>query len=91
MKLKVLLSVLVIGSLALGGAFGQAQKKEITGTVVAVTDTSITVRQPNDTQWVWEIKRGAGTATSVTGKAKIGATVKVIYAETDAQKKEAPL
>lgn len=90
MKMKLLLSVAVIGSIALGGAFAQAQKKEITGTVVAVTDTSITVRQLNDTQWVWVIKKGSGTGTIVAGKAQVGSQVTVNCVETNAQKKEAP-
>lgn len=90
MKMKLLLSVAVIGSIALGGAFAQAQKKEITGTVVAITATSITVQRANE-KGVWEIKTGTATDTTVTGKAEVGATVTVSCIQTNAQKKEAPL
>jgi hypothetical protein len=90
MKMKLLLSLAVIGSFALGGAFAQAQKKEMTGTVVAVTATSITVQRANERGWVWEIKMGPGTDTTVTGKSEVGATVTVTYIELNAQKKESP-
>lgn len=89
MKLKLLLSVAVIGSLALGGAFAQAQKKEMIGKVIAVTATTITVQRANE-KGVWEIKIGSGTDTTVTGDVKVGATVTVNYFEINAQKKEAP-
>ena len=90
MKLKLLLSVAVIGSFVLGGAFAQAQKKEIIGKVVAVTATTITVQRANE-KGVWEIKIGSGTKTTVTSDVKVGATVTVSYIQTNAQKKEAPL
>ena len=89
MKMKLLLSLAVIGSLALGGAFAQAQKKEMIGKVIAVTATSITVQRANEKE-VWEIKTGTGTDTTVTGKSEVGATVTVNYFEINAQKKEAP-
>jgi len=91
MKMKLLLSLAVIGSFALGGAFAQAQKKEIIGKVVSITATSITVQRANEPKWVWEIKTGSGTDTTVTGKAEVGAVVTVSCIQTNAQKKEAPL
>ena len=68
MKMKLPSSLAVIrGSFALSAAFAQtAPKQEMTGKVVAVTATSITV-QPSDSKWVWEIKMGSGTDTTVTG------------------------
>jgi len=91
MKLKLLLSVAVIGSLALSAAFAQtaAPKLQMTGKVIAVTATTITVQRANE-KVVWEIKIGSGTDTTVTGKTEVGATVTVAYIEPNAQKKEAP-
>ena len=92
MKMKLLVSLAVIGSFALSASFAQtvAQKTQITGQVVAVTDTSITVQKANE-KGVWEIKIGDGTDTTVTGKAVVGATVTVSCIQINAQKKEAPL
>ena len=60
MKMKLLLSLAVIGSFALSAAFAQtaAPKLEMTGKVVAITADVITVRKANDAKFVWEIKMG---------------------------------
>lgn len=92
MKMKLLLSLVLIGSFALSAALAQtaAPKLEITGKVVKITADLITVRKPQDLKFVWEIKMGSGTDTVVTGKQEVGATVTVNCIETNAQKKEAP-
>jgi hypothetical protein len=92
MKMKLLLSLAVIGSFALSAAFAQtAPKLHMTGKVVAITDTVITVQKANEAKFVWDIKTGPGTDTTITGKSEVGATVAVSYIELNAQKKEAPL
>jgi hypothetical protein len=90
MKMKLLLSLAVIGTFALSAAFAQtaAPKLQMTGKVDAITADVITVRKPNDGKWVWDIKIGPGTDTTVTGKTEVGATVTVTYIELNAQKKE---
>jgi hypothetical protein len=92
MKMKLLLSLAVIGCFALSAALAQtpAPMINITGKVKIVTDTSITVQKPSEAKWVWVIKTGAGTNTTITGDPKIDATVTVNCIETNAQKKEAP-
>jgi hypothetical protein len=93
MKIKLLLSLIVIGSFALSAAFAQTTppKLEMTGKIVAITPTLIMVSKAPEDKWVWEIKMGLGTDTTVTGKTDVGATVTVSYFETNAQKKEKPL
>ena len=84
MKTKLLLSLIVVGILALSGAaFGGTIT--ITGKVLAVTDSIVTVQSGSD---VWEINRKE--TTKITGDLKVGATVTVSCNEPDAQKKEAP-
>ena len=84
MKIKTFLCVIVAGSLSLSSvAF--AQTTEMTGKVVAVSSSMITVQKGTE---VWEIKRSR--STTVTGKLKVGATVTVKYNAPDAQKKEGP-
>ena len=84
MNLKTLLSLAVIGSFVLSSA-AVTPTSTITGKVVAVTSTTITVQDATQTL---EIKLGAGT--TVSGESKVGATVTVTYSPTDAQKKEGP-
>lgn len=90
--MKLLLSLAVIGSFALSAAFAQtaAPKLQMTGKVEAITAEVITVRKAHDAKFVWEIKIGPGTDTTVTGKTDVGATVTVSYVGTNAQKKEKP-
>lgn len=89
--MKLFLSLVVIGSFALSAAFSQtSQKEQITGKVVAVTADTITVQKANEPKWVWEIKIGSGTDTTITGKAEVGSQVTVSCIQLNAQKKEAP-
>lgn len=83
MKLKTLLSLAVVGSLVLTTVAATAPKGSITGTVVAVTSTTITVQDATQTL---VIKLGADT--TVSGESKVGSTVTVTYNLMDAQKKE---
>jgi Flp pilus assembly protein TadG len=84
MKMKSLLCVIVAGSFALSSAF--CQTAEMTGTVTAVSRSSITLQNGTET---WVIQRVP--STKVTGDLKVGSTVTVSYNQPDAQKKEAPL
>ena len=63
--------------------FGQTS--EMTGKVMAVSPTSITLQKGTE---LWDIKRTS--STNVTGTLKIGSTVTVKYSTPDAQKKEGP-
>jgi hypothetical protein len=63
--------------------FGQTA--QITGQVLAVSSSTITVQSGAD---VWDIKRTQ--STSVKGTLKVGSTVTVSYNTPDAQKKEGP-
>ena len=74
--------LLVAVSLALSNA-AVADTTQMTGTVLAVAPTSITVQKGKE---VWVIKRGP--STKVSGDLKVGATVTVNYNAPDAQKKE---
>jgi hypothetical protein len=85
MKFKTLLSLAVVGSLVVMSVAATPPKGSITGTVVAVTSTTITVQDKTQTL---EIRLTAGT--TVSGDSKVGATVTVTYDLTDAQKKEGP-
>jgi hypothetical protein len=78
--LLFLLMVIVAGRIAV------AQTSEMTGKVVAVSTSTITLQ--SDTG-VWDIKRSS--STSVTGALKIGTTVTLKYNTPDAQKKEGPI
>ncbi|HEY4284388.1 MAG TPA: hypothetical protein VGM62_15090 [Chthoniobacterales bacterium] len=62
-----------------------AQTATATGTVVAVSQGSITIQQ-GTTQWV--IKRVS--STQVNGELKVGSTVTVKYNAPDGQKREGP-
>ena len=93
MKMKLLLSLAVIGCFALSAALAQTPTPamiDITGKVKVILDTSITVQKPDEPKWVWKIKKGPGTNTTITGDQKVGETVTVNCIETNAQKKEAP-
>ena len=84
MNNKSLLLFLLLAIVA--GGIAVAQTSEMTGKVVAVSSTIITVQSGTD---VWDIKRSS--STSVTGALKIGATVTVKYNTPDGQKKEGPV
>src|SRR5437868_11850697 len=76
MKIKLPLSLLAAASLALSGAAFAAGAKtyQVTGPVLEVTDTMITVQKGKDR---WEINRDANT--KVTGDLKVGEKVTVTY------------
>lgn len=84
MKFKTLLSLIAVGSLVFSSA-AFAQTAKITGTVVAVTSTTITVQSGTE---VLTISLNADT--TVSGEAKVGSTVTVTYKVPDAQHKEGP-
>jgi hypothetical protein len=81
---KIKSFLIAIVSLALSGA-ALADTASMTGTVVAVTPTVITVQKGTE---VWDIKRTA--TTTVTGDLKPASTVTINYNTIDAQKKENP-
>ena len=83
MRTKTLLPLLLAGTMFVGTAFGQTS--EMTGKVVAVSPTAITLQKGAE---VWNIKRGS--STSVNGTLNVGSTVTVKYAPANAQKKEGP-
>jgi len=71
-----MLSIIAASSLALGstGFAGGASTYQVTGPIVAVTDTVITVLKGKDQ---WQVARSADT--KVTGDLKVGAKVTVTY------------
>ncbi len=72
--MKTYLTVLVL-SLALGSsAFAEDHNYQVTGPVLAVTDTSITVQKGKDP---WQVSRTADT--KVTGDLKVGSKVTIKY------------
>lgn len=79
MKMKSLLSLLAAASLALSSAAFAAGAKtyQVTGPVLEVTDTMITVQKGKDR---WEINRDANT--KVTGDLKVGDKVTITYTMT---------
>jgi hypothetical protein len=84
MKIKSLLSLVLAVNLLLAlPLFGQTV--EITGKVLAVSSTVVTVQSGTD---VWDIKRTQ--TTIVTGTLKVGALVTIKYNAPDGQKKEGP-
>ncbi len=68
--------VTLVLALALGATAADAAGKsyQVTGPVLAVTDTIITVQKGKEK---WEIERSA--ATKVTGELKVGAKITVYY------------
>lgn len=59
---------------ASAGAAPQAKTYQVTGPVIEVTDTSITVKKGEDH---WQIARDAGT--KINGELKVGAKVTIQY------------
>ena len=84
MKMKTILIAITAGSLALSSV---AFADSMAGVVVTVTPTLITIQKGTE---LWDIKRGTGTHTAVTGDLTVGANVTVNYDSPDAQKKELP-
>lgn len=95
MNKKSLLGLITLCGLALSAtvssAAPQAKAYQVTGPVVEVTDTAITVKKGEDH---WQIARDAGT--KITGELKVGAKVTVHYrmvatdVEVKADKAEKP-
>jgi hypothetical protein len=86
MKTKILFSLIVAGSVALS-SMAFAQIVSMTGTVKAVTTSTITVQRT--TGEVWDIARTSTTQVT-SGELKVGSMVTVSYNAPDAQKKETP-
>lgn len=62
-------------ALALNGfAFAGPKTYQVTGPVLAVTDTTVTVKKGEDT---WELARDG--STKITGDLKVGAKVTITY------------
>lgn len=95
MNTKSLLGLITLCGLALSAtvssAAPQAKAYQVTGPVVEVTDTAITVKKGEEN---WQIARDAGT--KITGELKVGAKVTVHYrmiatdVEVKADKAEKP-
>lgn len=83
MKKQTLLGLVIVGCLALLSSAVFGATLEITGKVLAITNTVMTVESGKD---VWDITLGPNT--KVTGESKVGSTVMVKCNDTDAQKKE---
>jgi hypothetical protein len=82
MKMKFVVSLVLIGNLLVAiTAFGQTTN--VTGKVLAVSSTSITLQSGTD---VWDIKRTQ--TTTVSGTLKLGSNVTVTYSVADGQKRE---
>ena len=75
---KTWLGLVILSGLALGANVGfaapQAKAYQVTGPIVEVTDTSITVKKGEEN---WQIARDAGT--KISGELKVGAKVTVQY------------
>jgi len=75
---KSWLGLVILSGLALSAnvsfAAPQAKTYQVTGPVVEVTDTSITVKKGEEN---WQVARDAGT--KITGDLKVGAKVTVHY------------
>lgn len=76
MKIKSLFGVVLLSLAAAGFASAgpQAKAYQVTGPVIEVTDTTITVKKGADD---WQIARDAGT--KIDGELKVGAKVTVYY------------
>ena len=84
MNIKNLAAMMVAALLTANAAFGQTVT--ITGTVMAFTDTQITLNSGTDS---WTINRNATTKVT-NGTLSVGKVVTVQCVSPDAQKKEAP-
>lgn len=84
MKIKSLLNLVAVVTLVLGSTV-IAQTTQMTGKILALTSSTITVQKGSD---VWDISLTSGT--KVNGTAKVGSVVTITYNTPDAQKKEAP-
>jgi hypothetical protein len=76
-KLTSLVAAIACGTMLLAvsaSAAPQAKTYQVTGPVLEVTDTSITIKKGEDN---WQIARDAGT--KITGELKVGAKVTIEY------------
>lgn len=69
-----LLAGLALPFILAGSALADDHNYQVTGPILAVTDTSITVKKGKDP---WTVSRDAGT--QVTGDLKVGAKVTIKY------------
>ena len=85
MKIKILLSLFLAGNLILSASlFAQtAQTSTISGQLIAVSTSSLTVKSGAD---VWEIQRTE--TTDVAGSLRVNSIVTVKFNTSDGQKKE---
>jgi hypothetical protein len=77
MKLPLVLRFSLVAALALASvspAFADDHNYQVTGPVLAVTDTSITVKKGSAP---WQVSRDANT--KVTGDLKVGSNVTIKY------------
>jgi hypothetical protein len=75
-----LLSALVLGATLLAGpAFAADKTYQVTGPVLEVTDTMVTVQKGKEK---WQVARNKDT--QVTGELKVGAKVTITYTMTAA-------
>jgi hypothetical protein len=78
MKINALFSLIAVVSLAFSGvAFAGAKTYEVTGPVLEVTDSMITVQKGKDR---WELDRDSNT--KVNGDVKVGDKVHIAYTMT---------
>jgi len=78
MKQKILFSLIAATSIALSGAFAASPSTyQVTGPVVEVTDTMITVMKGKEK---FEVARDS--STKVTGDLKVGDKVTIMYTMT---------
>jgi hypothetical protein len=74
MQLRPLLASLLLGAVSISSARADDHSYQVTGPVLAVTDTSITVKKGSSP---WTVSRDANT--QVTGALKVGAKVTIKY------------
>ena len=72
-------SLAIVGLTTTAAFAGDVRTYQVTGPVVSVTDSAITVKKGQDN---WEIGKGADTKT--TGDVKVGDKVTVMYRMTAA-------
>ena len=75
--IRPLLSTLTALTLLTGAALAEPHTYQVTGPILALTDTSITVQKGTEK---WEISRDA--STNVTGDLKVGGKVTIEYSMT---------
>jgi hypothetical protein len=74
MKTHFLAAFLICSAALAGSALADDHNYQVTGPVLAVTDTTVTVKKGSSP---WTVSRDAGT--QVTGDLKVGAKVTIKY------------